>query len=123
MVDMLLLLLVDDVGFIKDELIQQLLVVDSIDSVCISLILKVVSNFEVVDINSDGKVSFQEVVVYDELIGGMISSSVSSDVSSIKIVDNSDVQIMQKIMQLMYVYGSNQEQSGFGIVMLFFVLV
>lgn len=105
----------DDAGFTKDELTQQLSAADSTDSARTSLISKVVSNFEAADTNSDGKVSFQEAAAYDESTGSTTSSSASSDASSTKTADNSDAQIMQKIMQLMHAYGSNQEQSGSGI--------
>lgn len=90
-----------DAGFTKDELTQQLESAESSDSARNSLISNVVQNFEAADTNSDGKVSFQEAMAYDQ------SSSNSAD--------SDEAKIMMKIMQLMHAYGSGQDNASSGL--------
>jgi len=105
----------DDAGFTKDELTQQLSEADSTDSTSSSLLSKIVDNFEAADSNGDGKVSFQEAMAYDQSAQGSTASDSSNNATSATAADNSDLQIMKKIMQLMHAYGSGQEQPASGI--------
>ena len=98
----------DDAGFTEEELTEQLAAADGTDSARSSLISKVLENFEAADTDSDGKVSFQEAMAYEQ----STQSTTSSDAASSKTADNGDAEIMKKIMQLMHAYGSGQEDSG-----------
>ncbi|MBI2277597.1 MAG: EF-hand domain-containing protein [Dechloromonas sp.] len=102
-----------DAGFTKDELSAQLESADSSDTQRTSLLNKVVENFEAADSNSDGKVSFQEAMAYDQ----SSSSSASSDSASAtqSTADSDEAKIMMKIMQLMHAYGSGQDDASSGL--------
>jgi Ca2+-binding EF-hand superfamily protein len=102
-----------DAGLSKEELTQQLQSADSNDSTQTSLLSKVVENFDAADTNSDGKVSFQEAMAYDQ---SSSSSSGSASASSTQSTGNSDeAKIMMKIMQLMHAYGSGQDNASSGL--------
>lgn len=104
----------DDAGFTKEELTSQLESADSSDTQRSELINKIVNNFEAADTDSDGKVSFQEAMAYDkstESTSGTDTSSATATTTA----NNSDAQLMMKIMQLMHAYGTGQEQENSGI--------
>jgi len=99
----------DDAGFTKDELTQQLESADSSDSARNSLISNVVQNFDAADSNSDGKVSFQEAMAYDQ----SSQDSATADAGSTQSASaNDDARIMMKIMQLMHAYGGGQDSAS-----------
>lgn len=103
----------NDAGFTKDELTQQLESSESSDSTQTNLLSKVVENFDAADTNSDGKVSFQEAMAYDQ---SNSSSSSDASASSTQSTGNSDeAKIMMKIMQLMHAYGSGQDSASSGL--------
>lgn len=104
----------NDSGFTKDELSSQLEEIGSSDSKRSSLISGIIENFDAADTNSDGKVSFQEAMAYDQ------KSSVSSttdDGDSVTSASNtstqgSDAQLMLQIMRLLQAYGPGNEQKA-----------
>lgn len=103
----------NDAGFTKDELNQQLSQADGNDTQGNSLISNIVNNFAAADTNSDGKVSFQEAMAYDQSSQASTTtdstSTTASTTANIKASD--EAQIMRKIMQLMHAYGSVQNQE------------
>ena len=56
----------NDSGFTQDELESQLSEIDSSDTTRSDLLTKIVANFDEADSDSDGKVSFQEAMAYDQ---------------------------------------------------------
>jgi Ca2+-binding EF-hand superfamily protein len=103
----------DDAGFTKDELTEQLQSADSSDSARTSLLSKVVENFEAADSNSDGKVSFQEAMAYDQANSSSAGSDSASSTQST--ADSDGAKIMMKIMQLMHAYGGNPDSASSGL--------
>lgn len=104
----------DDAGFTKEELTSQLESADSSDTQRSELINKIVNNFEAADTDSDGKVSFQEAMAYDKSTEST-SASDTSTATATSAANNSDAQLMMKIMQLMHAYGTGQDQENSGI--------
>lgn len=105
----------DDAGFTKEELTSQLESVDSSDTKRSELINKIVNNFEAADTDSDGKVSFKEAMAYDKSTESKTSSADTSSATATTTANNSDAQVMMKIMQLMHAYGTGQDQDKGGI--------
>lgn len=102
-----------DSGFTKDELTSQLSEIGSSDSARTSLITKVVKNFDKADTNSDGKVSFQEAVAYDQSTktsSSTDSSSASSD-SGAATTAKTDAQVFRQLMELLRTYGSDGQSD------------
>ncbi|UCV23070.1 EF-hand domain-containing protein [Ferribacterium limneticum] len=104
----------DDAGFTKEELTSQLESADSGDTQRTELINKIVNNFEAADTDSDGKVSFQEAMAYDKSTEST-SASDTGTATATTAANNSDAQLMMKIMQLMHAYGTGQGQENSGI--------
>ncbi len=104
----------DDAGFTKEELTSQLESADSGDTQRTELINKIVNNFEAADTDSDGKVSFQEAMAYDKSTEST-SASGTGTATATTAANNSDAQLMMKIMQLMHAYGTGQDQENSGI--------
>lgn len=104
----------DDAGFTKEELTSQLKSVDSSDTKRTELIDKIVNNFEAADTDSDGKVSFKEAMAYDKSTEST-SATTTSTASATTAANNSDAEVMMKIMQLMHAYGTGQDQENSGI--------
>lgn len=104
----------DDAGFTKEELTSQLESADSGDTQRTELINKIVNNFEAADTDSDGKVSFQEAMAYDKSTEST-SASDTGTATATTAANNSDAQLMMKIMQLMHAYGTGQDQENSGI--------
>lgn len=100
----------DDAGFTKPELTEQLQSTDSSDSARSSLLNKVVENFEAADSNSDGKVSFQEAMAYDQANSSDTGSESASSTQST--ADSDEAKVMMKIMQLMHAYGGGQDSAS-----------
>lgn len=100
----------DDAGFTKAELTEQLQSADSSDSARSSLLNKVVENFEAADSNSDGKVSFQEAMAYDQANSSDTGSESASSTQST--ADSDEAKVMMKIMQLMHAYGGGQDSAS-----------
>lgn len=99
----------DDAGFTKEELSEQLASAESSDSARSSLLSKVVENFAAADSNSDGKVSFQEAMAYDQSSQGEATSDSGSTPTA---GNNDDARIMHKIMQLMHAYGGSPDSAS-----------
>lgn len=103
-----------DSGFTKDELSSQLSEIGSSDSERSSLISKVVENFDKADTNSDGKVSFQEAIAYDQSTktsSSTDSASTSTSSDSSTTTAKTDAQVFRQLMELLRTYG-NDGQSG-----------
>lgn len=98
----------DDEGFTKEELTAQLEAVGSTDSQRSSLISSVIENFEAADTNSDGKVSFQEAMAYQESSGSTSTSTASATASG----EDAESQLMLQIMRLMQAYGLGAEDDN-----------
>ena len=108
----------NDEGFTKDELSSQLKETGSSDSSRSSLISSVVQNFDKADTNSDGKVSFQEAMVYQQSSTSSstsqqsaASSEDSTTASSASSAGNSEAKVMMQIMKLMHAYMANNSAS------------
>jgi len=67
-----------DSGFTQDELESQLAEIDSSDTTRSDLLTKIVANFDEADTDSDGKVSFQEAMAYDESTTATASTTSST---------------------------------------------
>lgn len=104
----------NDAGFTKEELTSQLESADSSDTQRTELINKIVNNFEAADTDSDGKVSFQEAMAYDKSTESTAASGTSTATATTA-ANNSDAEVMMKIMQLMHAYGTGQDQENSGI--------
>jgi Ca2+-binding EF-hand superfamily protein len=104
----------DDAGFTKEELTSQLESADSSDTQRSDLMNKIVNNFEAADTDSDGKVSFQEAMAYDKSTEST-SASDTGTATATTTANNSDVELMMKIMQLMHAYGAGHDQENSGI--------
>ena len=94
-------------GFSKDELNSQLQKVGSSDSESTSLLSKVAENFEEADTDQDGKVSFTEAMAYQQSSEQAASNDATANAQARNEANNSDSQLMFKIMQLMHAYGSS----------------
>lgn len=102
----------DDTGFTEDELKSQLEEIGSSDPARASLISSVLENFEAADTNSDGKVSFQEAMAYqqsqstsatDAAAATKAASANAVDAASGTALD--DRQLLRQIERLMHAYG------------------
>ena len=93
----------DDSGFTKDELSSQISEIGSSDSQRSELMTKIVNNFDAADTDSDGKVSFQEAMAYDQSTKTAASASSSAATTSNE-AGSSDLAIMKRIMELMDAY-------------------
>lgn len=100
----------------KDELSSALSQVGASDSRS-SMMSNILSNFEAADANSDGKVSFQEAVAYQQSSGNSSNSAATtaSDSStgtiSSSLSSNSEAKVMMQIMKLMQAYNIGNDQS------------
>ena len=108
----------NDEGFTKDELSSQLKETGSSDSSRSSLISSVVQNFDKADTISDGKVSFQEAMAYQQSSTSSstsqqsaASSEDSTTASSASSAGNSEAKVMMQIMKLMHAYMANNSAS------------
>jgi Ca2+-binding EF-hand superfamily protein len=103
----------DDAGFTKDELTSQINSTDSSDTQRTDLMTKIVENFAAADTNSDGKVSFTEAMAYDQSSKTTSSSSTNDAGSgnSNTSANNTEAQVMMKIMQLIHAYGGDKDQA------------
>ena len=104
----------DDAGFTKEELTSQLESVDSSDTKRSEPLNKIVNNFEAADTDGDGKVSFKEAMAYDKSTEST-SASDTGTATAKTTANNSDAEVMMKIMQLMHAYGAGQDQENSGI--------
>lgn len=105
----------DDSGFTQDELSAQLEEIGSSDSDRASFINNIVQNFSAADSNGDGKVSFQEAQAYNSQSDSTsgTSSTTGTTTSTATTANNSEAQVMFKIMQLMHAYGGlNNDNSA-----------
>ena len=113
----------DDAGFTKEELTSQLQSADSSDTKRTDLINQIVNNFAAADTDGDGKVSFKEAMAYDKSTQSTSStdSTSSATTTASTAANNTDAQLMMKIMQLMHAYGSGQDQNSSAISSLLYV--
>lgn len=91
----------NDTGFSKDELQSQLSDIGSSDSTRSDLITEIVNNFDKADTDSDGKVSFQEAIAYDQKTSSSSTGSTSANSAS---TASSEQAIMKRIVELMQAY-------------------
>lgn len=102
-----------DAGFTKDQLQSQLSEIGSSDSKRSDLITKIVNNFDKADTDSDGKVSMQEAMAYDQKTSSSATTSSGSTASgtsssaSASDSASSEQAIMKRIMELVQAYNSN----------------
>ena len=104
----------NDEGFTKDELSIQLKEIGSSDSARSSQISSIVQNFDKADTNTDGKVSFQEAMAYQQSTTSQQSTATSEDsttASSASSTGNSETKVMMQIMKLMHAYMANNSAS------------
>ena len=104
----------NDEGFTKDELSSQLKETGSSDSSRSSQISSIVQNFDKADTNTDGKVSFQEAMAYQQSTTSQQSTATSEDsttASSASSTGNSETKVMMQIMKLMHAYMANNSAS------------
>jgi Ca2+-binding EF-hand superfamily protein len=90
-----------DTGFTKDELTSQLSAIGSSDSKRSSLISNIVNNFDKADTNSDGKVSFQEAMAYDQANSSSSSTSTDTSSSASTTTQKTDAQVFRQLMELL----------------------
>lgn len=107
----------NDTGFTKEELASQLEEIGNTDSKRSELIASVIENFDEADSDSDGKVSFQEAMAYDQSTQSSSSTTTSSTDSSSSTSSTSTAEndVMMKIMQLMHAYqvfGQENDESN-----------
>jgi Ca2+-binding EF-hand superfamily protein len=98
-----------DAGFTKEELASQLEAADGSDSQRTQLMSRVLENFEAADTNSDGKVSFQEAMAYDQSTQTTTASESASQ--TVNSAASSEAQVMMKIMQLMHAYRNDDSNT------------
>ncbi len=98
-------------GFSKDELQSQLDEIGSTDSKRSSLISKVVENFDEADSDSDGKVSFQEAMAYDQANPSSSASSSSSTSTASVSSSSTEETVYQRILDLLQAYAPNRSAS------------
>jgi Ca2+-binding EF-hand superfamily protein len=96
----------DEEGFTKEELTAQLEEIGTTDSQRSSLISSVIENFEAADTNSDGKVSFQEAMAYQESSGSTNTNTATAS------SEDAESQLMLQIMRLMQAYGLGAEDDN-----------
>lgn len=99
----------NDAGFSKDELQSQLSDIGSSDSTRSDLITEIVNNFDKADTDSDGKVSFQEAIAYDQKTS---SSSTGSTSASSASTASSEQAIMKRIVELMQAYRNSDANQA-----------
>lgn len=100
----------DDAGFTKDELSSQIAAAEGSDNQRTDLMATIVANFEAADTNSDGKVSFQEAMTYDQSTQAAANTA-SSDTASSSASTGSEAQVLMKILQLMHAYRNDNDSS------------
>lgn len=104
-------------GFTKDELSSRLEKLGSSESKESSLISSIIENFDKVDTDSNGKVSFEESMAYRHDASGTAqeassTSSQSTTASSASSAKNSDAKVMMQIMKLMDAYLSDNGSAS-----------
>ena len=109
----------NDKGFTKDELSSKLNEAGSSESKQSSLISSIVQNFDKADTDSDGKVSFQEAMAYQQSTsisgssqGTSSASSQSGSTSSTSSGNSSEAKVMMQIMKLMHAYMANNSSES-----------
>lgn len=105
-----------DDGFTQDELSTQLSEMGATDGQRAELLTKIVNNFEAADTNSDGKVSFQEAMAYEQSSQTSASSNTAETNTTARgkaMEDDKDAQVMMQIMKLVQAYGlGSRQESG-----------
>lgn len=105
-------------GFTQDELSSQLDEIGSTDSQSSTLISSIIENFEAADTNSDGKVSFQEAMTFDQssqssaTANSTTSGTTANTSATAASAQASDGQVMLQIMRLMDAYGVGAENHA-----------
>ena len=98
----------DSGGLTKDQVTTAAEEVSSSDSKASSALTNLAKNFDTADTNQDGKVSFQELVAYEQKTSSTSSSTEASSASS-----NSDsAKVMMQIMKLMHAYNIGGDQNS-----------
>ena len=102
-----------DTGFTEEELTSQLSEIGDTDSARSSLISSVLENFSAADTNSDGKVSFQEAMAYQESTSSSTSSTsdASATSSTSASSETSQAQMFRQLMELLRTYGDTSYAS------------
>lgn len=98
----------DSGGLTKDQVTNAAEEVGSTDSKASSALTSLAKNFDTADTNQDGKVSFQELVAYEQKTSSTSSSTETSSASS-----NADsAKVMMQIMKLMQAYNIGGDQNS-----------
>lgn len=92
----------DSTGFTQDELQSQLEEIGSTESQRSSLISNIVNNFDEADTNSDGKVSNEEAMAYDQKTS---STTTASDSTTTASQTDTETSVRMRLMQLIQAYG------------------
>ncbi len=98
----------NDTGFTKEELQSQLDEIGGTDSERSTLISTIIENFDAADTDSDGKVSFQEAMAYDQSSGTVTSASTedaAADATGGISTASGEAQLMLQVMNLAQAYG------------------
>ncbi|MFZ2855122.1 MAG: EF-hand domain-containing protein [Rhodocyclaceae bacterium] len=109
-----------DQGMSKEQLSSAAAEIGSTDSGLASMLSNVAENFDAADTNSDGKVSLQETIAYEQSksnassLTGATSSASSSSASSSSTSSTSagadlEGNVMRQIMKLMQAYGPGND--------------
>ncbi len=103
-----------DAGFTEEELTSQLSEIGDTDSARSNLISRVLENFSAADTNSDGKVSFQEAMAYQESTSSSTSSTsdASATSSTSSSSETSQAQMFRQLMELLRTYGDTSYASA-----------
>ena len=99
----------DSGGLTKDQVTAAAKEVGSTDSKASSALTSLAKNFDTADTNQDGKVSFQELVAYEQMTSSTSSSSTEASSAS----SNSDsAKVMMQIMKLIHAYNIGVDQNS-----------
>lgn len=101
-----------DQGMTKEQLSSAAAEVGSTDSGLASMLSSVAENFDAADTNSDGKVSLQETIAYEQSKSSSSASSASSSSTSTATQSSGadlEENVMRQIMKLMQAYGPGSD--------------
>lgn len=107
-----------DQGMSKEQLSSAAAEVGSTDSGLASMLSNVAENFDAADTNSDGKVSLQETIAYEQSrsssssTGSSSASSSSTSTSTTSSGADLEGNVMRQIMKLMQAYGPGNDGNA-----------
>jgi Ca2+-binding EF-hand superfamily protein len=100
-----------DDGMTKDQLTTAAKDASSSDSTASTALTNLANNFDEADTNGDGKVSFQEALIYQQKTASSDSSSSSGTTASASSNDL-DKKALSQIMKLIQAYGIGGDQTS-----------